>query len=398
VNEESGPARPLSDNNSASSISERAEGVKGRRRTSWTAKELLEVELPVPRCAVDDLITEGLTFECGAPKIGKSWLGFGLGIAVASGGYAFGKIKVERGDVLYLALEDNPRRLQTRLRMLLGEDSPPDGLHIETEWERLDRGGLERMETWLDQHPDTRLVVIDVWTRIRPFSSKHADHYQADYEAATLVQSLAVQRGVAVVALYHTRKAESSDFVETVQGTFGTAAAADTIIVIKRSRGKADATLHVTGRDIEERELALEFTPETGTWSLLGDAAEHGLAETRKEILDQILAHGALTPKQMSELTAIDHNRAKLTMWRMANDGQLTATNGKYSVSPQRPVTGVTEKPSGLQSYSGYSAPEGPLTEESESNELDENGHVLISDEDYAHYRQMFTEAGGEGS
>jgi AAA domain len=329
------------------------------RRSSWTAKELLAAELPEPRCAVDNLVTEGLTFECGAPKIGKSWLGFGLAIAVASGGFAFGKIEVERGEVLYLALEDNPRRLQTRLRMLLGGDSPPDGLYIETEWERLDRGGLERLKAWLDEHEETRLVVIDVWTRIRPFASNHSDRYQADYEAASLVQSLAVQRGVAVVALYHTRKAESSDFVETVQGTFGTAGAADTIIVIKRSRGKADATLHVTGRDVEEQELALEFAPETGTWSLLGNAAEHGLAETRKEILDQVRAHGALTPKQMSELTAIDHNRAKLTMWRMANDGQLTATNGKYSVSPQMPVTGVTEKPSGLQSYSGYSAPEG---------------------------------------
>ena len=34
---------------------------------------------------------------------------------------------------------------------------------------------------------------------------------------------------------YHTRKAESLDFVETVQGTFGTAGAADTIVVVKRA-------------------------------------------------------------------------------------------------------------------------------------------------------------------
>jgi AAA domain len=164
------------------------------RKTSWTAKELLDVELPEPRYAVDELITEGLTFECGAPKIGKSWLGLGLGIAVAAGGFAFGKIKVEQGDVLYLALEDNPRRLQTRLRMLLHGDPPPEGLYIETEWERFDRGGIERLQTWLDEHPDTRLVVIDVWTRIRPFAQNHSDRYQADYEAASVVQALAVSK------------------------------------------------------------------------------------------------------------------------------------------------------------------------------------------------------------
>lgn len=326
------------------------------RKTSWTAKELLAVELPEPRCAVDDLITEGLTFECGAPKIGKSWLGLGLGIAVAAGGFAFGQIKVERGDVLYLALEDNPRRLQTRLRMLLGVDSPPDGLYIETEWERFDQGGIERLKAWLDEHPDTRLVVIDVWTRVRPFSQNHSDRYQADYEAASVVQALAVQRGVAVLALYHTRKAESSDFVETVQGTFGTAGAADTIIVIKRSRGEADATLYVTGRDVEEQELALRFTPETGTWSLLGDAAEYALGETRKLILETIDAHGMLTPKQVSELTTVGHELAKKTMQRMFVDGQLAADGGKYSIPLQIPVPAVPESPDEGQGDTGDSS------------------------------------------
>ena len=52
----------------------------------------------------------------GAPKLGKSWMALGLGIAVASGGRAFGSVPVEAGDALYLALEDSPRRLQSRLR------------------------------------------------------------------------------------------------------------------------------------------------------------------------------------------------------------------------------------------------------------------------------------------
>src|SRR5262249_17346622 len=132
------------------------------RRTSWTAGELLAVVLPEPRCAVDGLITEGLGFFAGAPKLGKSWLALGLGIAIASGGFGFGKIPVEKGEVLYLALEDNARRLQSRLRMLLGENEPPPGLFIETEWPRLDDGGLDKLIQWLEQHPATRLIVVDV--------------------------------------------------------------------------------------------------------------------------------------------------------------------------------------------------------------------------------------------
>ena len=161
------------------------------RRTSWTAIELLAADLPAPRCAVEGLFPEGLAFMCGAPKLGKSWLAMGLGIAVAAGGYALAKIEVEQGDVLYLALEDNARRLQSRLRLVLGQDPPPEGLWIETEWPRFDAGGLERLIAWLNEHPNTRLVVIDVWTKIRPFTHDNSNRYQADYEAAALLQTIA---------------------------------------------------------------------------------------------------------------------------------------------------------------------------------------------------------------
>jgi AAA domain len=320
-------------------VRDRLESHSPQRRTSWTATDLLAETFPDPRFAVVDLIPEGLAFMAGAPKLGKSWMGLGLGIAVAAGGRALGRIAVEPGPVLYLALEDGPRRLQSRLRTLLGPDTAPEGLHLETEWARLDAGGAERIDGWLEANPYARLVLIDVWPRIRPRTDRRTDHYQADYEAAAQLQALATGRGVAMVALYHTRKAEAEDFVETVQGTFGTAGAADTIIVVKRSRGQADATLYVTGRDVSERELALRFTPEAGTWDLLGDAAEYGLGETRRELLDAIRAHESLTPKQASEVSSVSYELAKKTLQRMANDGQLAAACGRYSL--RTPVPGV---------------------------------------------------------
>jgi AAA domain len=313
------------------------------RRTSWSAADLLSEEFAEPRFAVDGLLPEGLTFMCGAPKLGKSWMALGLGIAAAAGGRAFGTIPVTKGDALYLALEDSPRRLQSRLKVLLNGDGGPSGLQLETAWPRLDEGGIDRIDAWLDGHPDARIVLVDVWPRIRPRVTKRTDYYQADYDAAAPLQGLAIARGIAVVALYHTRKAEAEDFVETVQGTFGTAAAADTIVVVKRSRGQADATLYVTGRDVEEQELALRFEPAAGTWVLLGDAAEYKLGETRKEILDVIRAHGSLTPKQAAEVTTVNYELAKKTLQRMAQDGQLDAKAGAYSL--RTPVPGVPLSP-----------------------------------------------------
>jgi hypothetical protein len=270
-------------------------------------------------------------------------MALGLGIAVASGGRALGAVPVDQGHALYLALEDSPRRLQSRLKMLLNGDGAPEGLELETEWPRLGEGGIENLTAYLEHRPETRLVLVDVWPRIRPRMGRGTDYYQADYDAASPLQGLAIASGVAIVALFHTRKAEASDFVETVQGTFGTAAAADTIVVVKRSRGQADATLYVTGRDVEEQELALRFAPDAGTWALLGDAVEYGLGETRKELLDAVRAHASLTPKEASETTGIERNLAKLTLWRMAQDGQLDATKGRYSL--RTPETAVTVKP-----------------------------------------------------
>jgi hypothetical protein len=321
-------------------LAKRHDEVERSHRTSWTAAELLAADLPDPRWAVEELFPEGLAFMCGAPKLGKSWLALALGIALAAGGYALGKIEVERGDVLYLALEDNALRLQGRLRLLLGDEQAPSGLHIETEWERLDEGGLGRLTGWLDEHANTRLVLVDVWTRIRPTARDNGNRYQADYDAAAALQAVAIRYGVAIVALFHTRKAEAADFVETVTGTFGTAAAADTIIVVKRSRGEANATLFVTGRDVVETELALRFAAETGAWELLGDAAEYGLSKTRKTIRDLLDAHGPLTPKQVSELAPdISHDLAKKTMQRMFTDGQLTAKGGVYTPVPAVPAS-----------------------------------------------------------
>jgi AAA domain len=341
-------------------------------RTGWTAADLIAAELPSPRWAVEELIPEGLAFMCGAPKLGKSWLVLALGIALAAGGRALGKIEVERGEVLYLALEDNARRLQSRLRLLLGDDQAPDGLHIHTEWERINEGGLERLTGWLDEHPDTRLVLVDVWSRIRPVGHENGNRYQADYDAAAALQAVAIKYGVAIVAIFHTRKAEAADFVETVQGTFGTAGAADTIIVVKRARGEADATLLVTGRDVAEAELAIRFSPETGAWELLGDAAEYGLSKTRRAILEALEAHGPMTPKKASDLIPdVSHELAKKTMQRMFTDGQLSASKGVYTPVPPVPEY-LGEGSAGTKGHEGqgFSRDEPQFTDEEIADEL----------------------------
>mgnify|MGYP003779546527 CR=1 FL=1 len=83
-------------------------------RNMVSARWLMAQDFPPLEYVVPGLIPEGLTLLAAAPKIGKSWLVLGLGIACASGGYAFGQLPVDRRPVLYLALEDGQRRLRRR--------------------------------------------------------------------------------------------------------------------------------------------------------------------------------------------------------------------------------------------------------------------------------------------
>jgi len=323
------------------------------RRTSYTAQQLMDADFPEPKWAVPGLIAEGLTFIAGAPKVGKSWLALGLGIAVASGGQVLGNIPVDEGEVLYLALEDNPRRLKDRIGRVLKGASVPSGLHFELEWPALTAGGDDQLDDWLSQHPECRLVMVDVFARVRNPAAA-TDRYLGDYQAAVTLKSIADTHAVAVLCNHHTRKAGAEDFLDTMSGTQGLAGAADSIVVLKRGRGQADAELDITGRDIEERQLALRFDADVGTWVLLGDAGEWAISASRRRVLEVLRSEGPLMPKEVGELVDLSRDTAKMTLSRMSRAGQVVSNGaGTYSapsqeaspLTPVTAVTGVSDKP-----------------------------------------------------
>jgi RecA-family ATPase len=279
----------------------------------------------------------------GAPKVGKSWLALGLCVSVASGAKALGHIGTVQGSALYLALEDTPRRLQARLRQVLGEDGAPDGLTLAVQWPALSSGGADLLAEWLESHPDARLVVIDVFERIRGPIPPSTSAYTADYMAVRRVKELADRFGVAIVLIHHMRKMSSGDFLNEVSGTLGLSGAADTIAVLKRSRGEHDGTFNITGRDVEENEFAMKFAADLGAWQLLGLAGDYALTDTRRQLLACLRSREAgATPKQLAESTGLDHELVKKTLKRMTDDDQVSS-NGHGRYYPPVGVPGVPE-------------------------------------------------------
>jgi hypothetical protein len=116
----------------ASSVSKYSSGTASTKAYAQpvfvSATDLLAQAFIEPNYAIPGLLPEGVTLLAGKPKIGKSLLAMDFVIAVAAGQNALGDLPVEQGDALYLALEDNERRLQKRLRDMLNGDSAPQGL------------------------------------------------------------------------------------------------------------------------------------------------------------------------------------------------------------------------------------------------------------------------------
>lgn len=199
--------------------------------------------LPV-KWVLKDFIPEGLTLFCGRPKVGKSWFMLGLAQAVAEGSRYFGT-DVEQGDVLYLALEDNHRRLQRRLSRLWSPVPLGDSFQLSIRHPRLPEA-LKGIVEWYKSVERPRLVIIDTLAKVRPVTSGDEKLYMDDYEAIAPLQMLAGRMGIGINLVHHTRKAEAEDVLDTVSGTTGLAGSADTILVLTQT------LLAGRGRDLEE--------------------------------------------------------------------------------------------------------------------------------------------------
>lgn len=298
----------------------------------FTASDLMAADFPPPRWAVPGLIPEGLTVLAGAPKFGKSFLCLGLAVSVASGGMALGKIKVDKGEVLYAALEDYPRRLQERMGAILGDDPVPEGLHLVTRLPRLpDLVGY--LSDWLETHPRARLVILDVLRKIRPQTDGKGNAYNEDYDTLTALKDLADKHSTAFLVVHHTRKQlDDGDVFNEVSGSTGMTGAADAVLVAKRSRNTTEAILHLTGRDVSEREYGLTWSGDACTWTVLdAPAIVATMSAARRRILSHIADNEGDHPAEVAEALGIDPANARQTMRRMVDDDQLgTDGEGRY--------------------------------------------------------------------
>jgi hypothetical protein len=295
------------------------------------AKELNAMQFEDIRYVVPGIIVEGLTLLAGKPKIGKSWLLLSTAIAVSCGGVAFGQIECDQGDVLYCALEDNLRRLQSRMHKLLDEIGLPwpERLFFRTEMPRLGEGGLQQIGDWIASVKHPRLIIIDTLAMVRAVKKRDQSSYDADYESVKALRDLAGRHNVAIVIVHHLRKALGDDPFDTVSGTLGLTGAPDSILVIKHDPG--GYVLHGRGRDLSELEKMLAFNKDACTWSIVGEAEDVRRSTERRAILAALSTGDELGPQQIADITGMKSSNVRFLLYQMLNDGEIKKTAyGKY--------------------------------------------------------------------
>ena len=318
---------------------------KGKYPTGFSATELMSQVFAPMRWTVPGILPEGVTILSGKSKMGKSWLALGWCIAVASGGAALGKLRVEQGEALYLALEDNPRRMQRRLTKVLAGERAPEGCHIQTEWNRFDQGGIEALHYWLQDHPNTRLVVIDTLKKVRPRGNGNKNIYDVDYEALEPLLPLAAEHNVTIIVVHHNNKMiEPSDPFDAISGSTGLPGGVDNVMILNRERGKADAFLYVDGRDIEEQgEHPLKWDHDVCSWILSdGEPIEYRMSDERRAIYDALPDYGetGIGPKAIATATGMTEDNVRYLLGKMVDATPQEAFRsgyGKYTKPPTIP-------------------------------------------------------------
>lgn len=233
---------------------------------TMSGEELMNLVLPPLRYAVDGLLPQGVCILAGRAKTGKSWLVLALCIAVADGKPFWGR-DTQTGDVLYLCLEDSRSRLQQRV--LTFTEEPPEKLYFAEMAHSLEDGLAAQIKWFLDEHPDTRLIVIDTLQKVRKIQNDNL--YAQDYKDIGLLKAVADQYGVCILCVHHLRKMKADDPHDMVNGSTGLIGAADgSFVLIREKNSSSEARLHIRGRDIEEQVLQLRFDRESCLWEYIG--------------------------------------------------------------------------------------------------------------------------------
>jgi len=210
-----------------------------------------------------------LVLIAGLPGLGKSCLSLAIASAVSRGSlWPCGEGRAPLGDVLLISLEDDPA--DTIVPRLLAEGADLSRIHRLAFVPGADgRRGLDlsrdvpRLETYLEAHPDIRLVVIDPLSAVLGAIDTHRN---ADVRGVLApLADVAARHRVCVLGVTHLAKASSGQqALLRVIGSVAFAAAARAVYLVTRDATDESKVLFLPVKsNLGPVRPGLSFTRET---------------------------------------------------------------------------------------------------------------------------------------
>lgn len=267
--------------------------VKKKRKIVYqTAAELQAEKLPPIRYVVDGLVAQGTTLFVAKSKMGKSWFSLQMACDVAEGKPFLGRIETYKCGVLYIDFENGKNVSQERLNIVMDGKTAPTNLVIVSRGDADDDEGFpkigegfeEELNSFLDEHPDCGLVIVDVLQKIKPVKrdTKISD-YDLDYEILGKLNDIARKRKIAIFILHHSRK--MVDFDDPFSNALGSTAlqgSTDTMIVLTKKKRSDEVTdVFTSSRLFKDQHFKAEH--KNCKWILLGDEREYQLSLEERE-------------------------------------------------------------------------------------------------------------------
>ena len=337
----------------------------GAWRNGILAEVIAKEEFKPIDWLVENIIAPGLTIIAGKSKIGKSWLVLHLSYCIEKGEEFLGR-KCAKGDVLHYSLEDGKRRIKTRWDKMCIQ---PDQTYYQFRDRKpkipiLTMGLEEEIEDWANNIPNPKMVVIDVYVKVKKTISKSLNAYENDNYNLQNLQTLAIKYNIGIVLVHHTKKGSENDVFDEINGSAGIQSNMDSMIVLASSRkaGK-NSVFHCIPKDAEQLEFEVGMNEQmiwedkgpvgstsltmlqerivkvvnelyAGNPALGDDAEESGTPVKAKDIIERIKADDELTEKSGRKGKPFTKEDINKNLERLFTKGHILKTRrGEYEPS-----------------------------------------------------------------
>ncbi len=285
---------------------------------------------PPPVYTIEKILPAGTFLLTGKSKTRKSWMALNFAYAVAAGGTALGAFQALKGDVLYVDLEMGERRINRRLKVLFPDEPPPKGVQFVEEWPMVGRGFEDELESYLQSHPYTRLVVVDTMVAIRPPRDRSSEPYEQDKAFAQQLTDFCHGKDITLLLIHHSRKMAGTDVVDDASGTMGLSGGVDNVGSLSRTEEKDGGLLRLVGRDIElDDDLDLKWDGQFAQWNYQPNTTDM-LSPERMLIIKILEASPGLYPKQIAERLRKPEHSIRRLLQSMKKDRQVDNAAGQY--------------------------------------------------------------------